>query len=250
MAEDNVSWQVCIDQTLHRQPPSLPFFCLSMLYLSTSTVPASTSGDFLGDHGRHHCMHCVSVLLWGQDGTPRIVSLSTHIVHSYLQIGFASARREQRQKGEVQVVNGSLVHKTSQNVNKESRFLKSDLLIVPPTECQLWLHCLVWEKNEVGRDRMGQRQSGLKEIVLTLYLGPFVCRDRFSARRSLTVCLTLTPWYTLLEYSRRNRKTLWESTFDTNPETVWLVAGNTNSYKFSSIPTIVCSFECFTVLFI
>lgn len=38
---------------------------------------------------------------------------------------------------------GSLVHKTSQNVNKERRFLKGDLLIVPPTECQLWLRCLV-----------------------------------------------------------------------------------------------------------
>lgn len=94
------------------------------------------------------------------------------------------------------------------------------------------------------------KQSGLEEIVLTLYLGPFVCRDRFSASRSLTVCLTRTPWYTLLEYSRQSRKTVWESTFDTNPETVWLVAGNTTSYKFSSIPTNVCSFECFTVLFI
>ena len=94
---------------------------------------------------------------------------------------------------------------------------------MPPTECQLWLHCLVWEKNEVGRDRTGQKQSGLEEVVLTLYLGPFVCRDRFSASRSLTVCFTRTPWYTLLEYSRRSRKTAWESTFDTNPETVGLV---------------------------
>lgn len=109
---------------------------------------------------------------------------------------------------------GSLVHKTSRNVNKERRSLKSDLLIVPPTECQLWLRCLVWEKNEVGRDRTGQKQSGLEEIVLTLYLGPFVCRDRFSASRSLTVCLTRTPWYTLLEYSRQSRKTVWESALE------------------------------------
>lgn len=93
---------------------------------------------------------------------------------------------------------------------------------MPPTECQLWLHCLVWEKNEVGRDRTGQRQNGLEEIMLTLYLGPFVCRDRLSASRSLTVCLTRTPWYTLLEYSKGSRTTVGESPLDTKPETVWL----------------------------
>lgn len=99
------------------------------------------------------------------------------------------------------IYHGSPVDKTSQNVNKGRRFFfsKGDLSIMPPTECQLWLHCLVWEKKEVGRDRMGQRQDGLEELVLTLYLGPFVCRDRFSASRSFTVCLTRTPWYTLLE---------------------------------------------------
>jgi len=56
------------------------------------------------------------------------------------------------------------------------------------------------------RERTGQRQDSVEEIVLTLYLGPFICRDRFSASRSLTVCLTRTPWYTLLEYSDKERK--------------------------------------------
>lgn len=37
--------------------------------------------------------------------------------------------------------------------------------------------------------------------LLTLYLDEPVCRERFSASRSLTVCLTRTPWYTRLEYS-------------------------------------------------
>lgn len=36
------------------------------------------------------------------------------------------------------------------------------------------------------------------ESALTLSLELLVCLDRFSARRSLTVCFTLTPWYTRL----------------------------------------------------
>lgn len=49
--------------------------------------------------------------------------------------------------------------------------------------------------------------GGLEDVVLTLYLGPFVCRDLFSASRSLTVCFTRTPWYTLLEYSADRQST-------------------------------------------
>lgn len=39
--EDNVGWQVCVDQTLHRQPPALPFFCLCSIpvHLSPPTLP-------------------------------------------------------------------------------------------------------------------------------------------------------------------------------------------------------------------
>ena len=73
------------------------------------------------------------------------------------------------------------------------------------------------------RERTGQRQDSVEEIVLTLYLGPFICRDRFSASRSLTVCLTRTPWYTLLEYSDKERKEASDSICDINPETVQLV---------------------------
>lgn len=39
VAEDNVSRQVCADQTLHRQPPSLAFLSESLCYLSTSSLP-------------------------------------------------------------------------------------------------------------------------------------------------------------------------------------------------------------------
>ena len=40
-AEDNVSSQVCVDQTLHRQPHTQPFFCLSTLpvHLNPPTTP-------------------------------------------------------------------------------------------------------------------------------------------------------------------------------------------------------------------
>lgn len=38
-AEDNVSRQVCAEQTLHRQPPSLAFLSESLCYLSTSSLP-------------------------------------------------------------------------------------------------------------------------------------------------------------------------------------------------------------------
>ena len=76
---------------------------------------------------------------------------------------------------------------------------------------------------ETGRDKS---KSGLEEIVLTLYLGPFVCRDLFSASRSLTVCFTRTPWYTLLEYSRQSRGTLCESTFEHKPKNSCVVIQN------------------------
>lgn len=98
-AEDNDSWQVCLDQTLHRQPPSLPSFCLPALpvHRSVPTTPHSLLPQG-GDHGHHHSEHCLVVLLWGQDGTLRFMSLSTHTVLCYLQIGFAGARGEQRQR--------------------------------------------------------------------------------------------------------------------------------------------------------
>lgn len=207
MSAGRCAWiKLCIGSLLH-----WPFFCLYATCPPQPSHPTSTLGEFFW----RSWPTPLRVLLSGFFCEVSFVSLSTHTVLSYLQIGFASARGERRQRGGGtggQWINhGSLVHKTSQNVNKERRFLKGDLLIVPPTECQLWLRCLVWEKNEVGRDRTGQKQSGLEEIVLTLYLGPFVCRDRFSASRSFTVCLTRTPWYTLLEYSRRSRRTVCES---------------------------------------
>lgn len=84
------------------------------------------------------------------------MSVSTQTMFSYLQIVFARVREAETEKrcgwggvGGLQVVNGSTMDRwsTKQNVNKERRFFffffKGDLLIVPATECQLWLRCLV-----------------------------------------------------------------------------------------------------------
>lgn len=39
MAEDNISWQVCMDQTLHRQSPARALSSVSLCCLSTSNPP-------------------------------------------------------------------------------------------------------------------------------------------------------------------------------------------------------------------
>lgn len=97
MSAGRCAWiKLCIGSLLHCP------FSVSLCYLSTSIFPPRPRlhlGGFLGDHGRHHWEHCVSVLLWGRDGTLRFVPLSTHTMLSYLQIGFASARGEQTQRG-------------------------------------------------------------------------------------------------------------------------------------------------------
>lgn len=43
-------------------------------------------------------------------------------------------------------------------------FFKGDLLIEALTECQLRLHCLVWEMNEVGRAREGQKGERFRGV--------------------------------------------------------------------------------------
>lgn len=55
---------------------------------------------------------------------------------------------------------------------------------------------------ERGNFNRGFKPAGFDsdgiESGLTPSLELLVCLDRFSARRSLTVCFTLTPWYTRL----------------------------------------------------
>lgn len=156
-----------MDQTLHRQPPSLAFFlslCATCPPQSSHPAPVSTSGEFLGDQGHHRCKHCVqcSFMRSGWDWA-LCVSLYTHRAQLFTDWLWERSRGAETVgeggTGGQWINHGSLVHKTSQNVNKERRFLKGDLLIVSPTECQPWLRCLVWEKNEVGRDRTGQSRA-------------------------------------------------------------------------------------------
>lgn len=45
-----------------------------------------------------------------------------------------------------------------------------------------------------GQTDKRRRLRAAAAAALTLYRGPAVCRERFSASRSLTVCLTRTPW--------------------------------------------------------
>lgn len=91
-------------------------------------------------------------------------------MHTYLQIGFASAQGEQETEGGGAggqwIDHGSLVYKTLENVNKGRDFLKADLLIEALTECQLWLCCLLWEKNELGTDRRDKSRAADRRLCL------------------------------------------------------------------------------------
>lgn len=164
MAEDNAGWQVCVDQTLHRQPPEQPLYgpCAPQAPLPP---PPPTQGRFSEIPIVAICEHCVSVFCEFRMRRGALsLSLSTHRAQLFTDWlceswrGFPERRKTRGGTGSQWTDRGSLVHKTSQNVNKS--FLKDDLLIVPPTECQLWLRCLVWEKNEEGRDTIGRKQRG------------------------------------------------------------------------------------------
>lgn len=156
--------QVCTDKTLHRQPPSLPFLCLSVepVHLGLPTQPPLHLSA-----GFWRWQPTVSIVFFcgGEDGT---LCLSTDAALGYLQNSFGE-QTEGRGGGAggQWTERRSLVHNASQNVNKQRRFLvflKGNLLIEALTECQLRLHCLVWEMNEAGGAREGQKGERFRGV--------------------------------------------------------------------------------------
>lgn len=102
MAEDNVSWQVCVDQALHGQNPSLPFLYATCPPQASHPAPASSSGSF-----REFVAVASASIVSAFFCEVRMGLWALCLVLSYLQNGFACARGEPRQREEVQVVNGS-----------------------------------------------------------------------------------------------------------------------------------------------
>lgn len=123
MSAGRCAWiKLCIGSLLHHP------FSVSLCYLSTSAFPPRPLPPPKGSFREIAAITIASIVFFCEVRMGLCVSLYTH-THtplSYLQIGFASARGEQRPRGGGtggQWINhGSLVHKTSHNVNKERRF--------------------------------------------------------------------------------------------------------------------------------
>lgn len=96
-AEDNVGWQVCADQTLHRRPPSLPFLCPSML-------PVHLGPPF----GRSWPSPLRALCSFVRSGWGLSVCLHTDRVQLFTDWLCEHSRgAETEGRGEVQVANGS-----------------------------------------------------------------------------------------------------------------------------------------------
>lgn len=149
--------KLCIGNLLH-----CPFFCLSVLpvHLSLPTQPPPpTSGRVFFSSLLRALFHC-SFVRSGWDSSALCPSLHTPCSAIYrlaLQVLQRSRDRGRGATGGQWSDHGSLVHKTNQNVNKEKRLSRGDLLIVPPTECQLWLHLF-----GLGEKWSGERRAETK----------------------------------------------------------------------------------------
>lgn len=118
MTEDNIGWQVCVDQTLHRQPPALAFSLYPLrrqsphptqptpphlhLHLHLTSSSSSSSRElFIFLKITVIAFACIVSMFFCE---VRIglcaLSLSTHTVLNYLQMVFMRPWGQQKQRGE------------------------------------------------------------------------------------------------------------------------------------------------------
>lgn len=95
MTEDNIGWQVCVDQTLHRQPPALAFSLSPLRRQSlhlTPPHPTSTSTSrelFIFLKIMAIAFACIVSMFFCEVRIELCaLSLSTHTVLNYLQMVF------------------------------------------------------------------------------------------------------------------------------------------------------------------
>lgn len=144
MAEDNITGRCAWIKLCIGSLPSQPFFYLSMVpvQLNPPTPPPSLPPVPPPQGKVFFFLEIMAVTIASIVPTffcevgmgPGALCLSLHIMLSYLQIGFTSARGgfSQRRKmvegegggvtGGQYITHGSLVHKTNQNVNKRGDF--------------------------------------------------------------------------------------------------------------------------------